>query len=346
MRRVLAVGAWLSLAVTLIAWLMVRAGDEWAPATFLMFGPRWLFAVPPTILVIPVAIVQRRLLWPTLAAGFLAIGPLMGFNVPWDRMRDAPTGGPRMRVVTCNMHYGRVAPVPLKELLIDAQPDVVAIQEWRHSNRDFLPDADWHMSQTADCVLVSRFPIRTAEVLGDNSDHEQAKIVRYELETPSGPVTLASMHLASPRHELKQAAMARSSGLSELESNTALRAKQSSFVLKSITPVAGPVLLVGDFNTPPESALFRDSWSGYRDAFADAGWGWGYTFTNRWTRVRIDHILVRDGGRATSCWVGPDIGSPHRPVIADVAWPTPPPNQPKTAVPNGLAPGKAGTPAD
>ena len=84
---------------------------------------------------------------------------------------------------------------------------------------------------------------------------------------------------------------------------------------------AGPVLLVGDFNTPPESVIFRRVWSGYANAFSDAGWGWGYTFRTRRTAVRIDHVLVGGGGRATTCWVGPDVGSPHRPVVADVAWP-------------------------
>jgi vancomycin resistance protein VanJ len=84
---------------------------------------------------------------------------------------------------------------------------------------------------------------------------------------------------------------------------------------------AGPVLLVGDFNTPPESAIFRRVWAGYADAFSDAGWGWGYTFWTRLAAVRIDHVLVGRGGRATSCRVGPDVGSPHRPVVADVAWP-------------------------
>jgi endonuclease/exonuclease/phosphatase (EEP) superfamily protein YafD len=38
----------------------------------------------------------------------------------------------------------------------------------------------------------------------------------------------------------------------------------------------------------------------------------------RKTGVRIDHILAGHGWRCRRCWVGPNIGSAHRPVIADL----------------------------
>ena len=46
--------------------------------------------------------------------------------------------------------------------------------------------------------------------------------------------------------------------------------------------LASPIL-AGDFNLPVDSAIYREYWSGYRDAFSDAGWGFGYT---EWPRVR------------------------------------------------------------
>ena len=81
---------------------------------------------------------------------------------------------------------------------------------------------------------------------------------------------------------------------------------------------SGPVLVVGDFNTPPESPIFDEVWDGYTDAFSAAGWGWGYTFFGTKTMVRIDHILASRAWGVTACRVGQFIGSPHRPVIADL----------------------------
>jgi vancomycin resistance protein VanJ len=78
--------------------------------------------------------------------------------------------------------------------------------------------------------------------------------------------------------------------------------------------------VMGDFNTPPESRIFPQVWGGYTDAFSAAGWGWGYTFIGARTTVRIDHILAGRGWRVTDCRVGPNVGSPHRPVIAGLVW--------------------------
>ena len=76
----------------------------------------------------------------------------------------------------------------------------------------------------------------------------------------------------------------------------------------------------GDFNTPPDSAMFREYWSSYGNAFSTAGFGWGYTHFTRRTAVRIDQILYSRGWQCKRCWVGPNVGSEHRPVIADVEW--------------------------
>ena len=58
----------------------------------------------------------------------------------------------------------------------------------------------------------------------------------------------------------------------------------------------------------------------YTDAFSEAGRGWGYTFIGAKTTVRIDHVLISKGWHRAACRVGPNVGSPHRPVIADLVW--------------------------
>jgi endonuclease/exonuclease/phosphatase (EEP) superfamily protein YafD len=79
-------------------------------------------------------------------------------------------------------------------------------------------------------------------------------------------------------------------------------------------------MIVGDFNTPPESTIFPHVWEDYRDAFSAAGWAYGYTFFGSGTMVRIDHILAGKGWSCSACRVGSHVGSPHRPVIADLVW--------------------------
>jgi vancomycin resistance protein VanJ len=40
--------------------------------------------------------------------------------------------------------------------------------------------------------------------------------------------------------------------------------------------------------------------------------------------VRIDHVLAGPGWHCDRCRVGPHVGSPHRPVLADLIWSGPP----------------------
>ena len=289
-----------------------------------MFGPRWVLALLPALLLPAALALRRRALRPVVPALLVAAGPVAGFCVPWDRLGSDPPAGPRLRVLTCNMHYAKVDPAPLDRLVEETRPDVVAIQEWRDSAESgvLLRDGNgWHTHRVPGLFLASRHPIRRADRLGDNSTGEQGSVMRYELDTPAGAVTVFNLHLATPRKGLGALVGFDQQGLDEIRANSELRRRQSEFVAAEAGRVPGPVLLVGDFNTPPESAIFRRVWSGYADAFSDAGWGWGYTFRTRRTAVRIDHVLVGGGGRATKCWVGPDVGSPHRPVLADLAWP-------------------------
>jgi endonuclease/exonuclease/phosphatase (EEP) superfamily protein YafD len=316
------VAGWLSLAAALVGWAVLRFGDLWAPSALLMFGPRWVLALPP-VLLLPVAVVlRRRALWAVVPALVVAGGPVAGFSVPWGRLGSDPPAGPRLRVLSCNMHYAKVDPGPLDRLVEETRPDVVAIQEWRDSARSaVLLGAGWHTHRVSGLFLASRFPVRRADRLGDGSTGERGSVVRYELDTPDGAVTVFNLHFATPRKGLGTLVGFDRRGLDEVRANSEVRWRQSEFVAAEAGRATGPVVLVGDFNTPPESAIFRRVWSGYANAFSDAGWGWGYTFRARRTAVRIDHVLVGGGGWATACRVGPDVGSPHRPVLADVAWP-------------------------
>jgi len=228
-----------------------------------------------------------------------------------------------MRVLTCNMHYVKADPRRLNDLLDDVRPDVIALQEWRDSaSADELAKGGWHLHRVPGLFLASRYPLGLVERLGLDSTGPQGSAARYELDTPAGVITVYNLHLESPRDALSHVASRGWRGRHELRANSERRREQSEFLSRHAAQRSGPVLVLGDFNTTPESVLFRRTWAGYEDAFEESGLGWGHTFVSRPSLVRIDHVLVGGGGRTRRCWVGPDVGSPHRPVIADIVWPT------------------------
>lgn len=317
-RRLVAVAGWLCLAAAVAAWALVRAGDSWEPATAATFAPLHFLPIVPAALLVIAVLVHRRALLPLVPALVVTAVPVSGFCVPRERARAAPAGPP-LRVLTCNMHYARLPSGPLDRLLAETGPDVVALQEWRDGNTSpALEEPGWHVRRVPGLFLASRYPVLRAERLGAHSADDRGSIGRYELDAPGGTVTLFSAHFASPRDGLGGAARGDADGLA---ANSRRRWAQSRALAADAARASGRVLLVGDFNTPPQSAIFRDVWRGYADAFGTAGWGWGHTFRTRWAAVRIDYILIGGGGRALRCWVGSDVGSPHLPVVADVVWP-------------------------
>lgn len=316
-----AVCGWLYLLVVVVTWGLLGLADVWWPATLLMFSPRGLL-LAPAVLLIPAAMLrQKRTFGVVLLALILVAGPVMNFAIPRSLFSSGVSGGPRLRVMTCNMHYEERSRIRLEQLLAEARPDIVALQEWPGwEKHEAFPKGEWHVHGTPSLFLASRLPITRTLIRGERSTSTTGALGRYELQTDAGTFTLFSLHFASPREGLYEVTHDKHGGAENLKEGTELRWEQSENVASEANDVPGAVLLVGDFNTPPESAIFRTVWRRYTDAFSSAGWGWGYTFIGGRTAVRIDHILAGPGWRCERCWVAPSIGSPHRPVLADLTW--------------------------
>ena len=85
----------------------------------------------------------------------------------------------------------------------------------------------------------------------------------------------------------------------------------------------GPLIVAGDFNTPPRGELYATLASRFTDAFAQAGWGFGNTYSSRWPVVRIDHVWFSSDVQAVRAWVPPVMASDHRPLMAVLSVNTP-----------------------
>jgi endonuclease/exonuclease/phosphatase (EEP) superfamily protein YafD len=318
--RMVGACGWFYLACVLGLWLLLAAADRWWPATFFLFSPRWVAGLPLIVLLPAAAVFHRRALGPLSLAVLVLVGPVMGFCVPWQNLVSSPPAGTRLRLLSCNMHYYQANTRLLEQLIADSRPDIVLLQEWRGSELSETFESGWHTHDVRGLFLASIYPLRRATPFGNDSTGEQALIMKYELETPAGIINVFSLHLASPRDGLERMVHERGTAPDDLEANCRLRWRQSEYLAGLADQVSGPLLLAGDFNTPPESAIFRSLWDRYTDAFGTAGWGWGYTFRGNHTLVRIDHILTGPGWHCDACWVGPYVRSSHRPVLADLTW--------------------------
>jgi endonuclease/exonuclease/phosphatase (EEP) superfamily protein YafD len=324
----LAICTWLYVAAVLAVWLLLRfAGDRWWFATVLLFAPRWLYVVPWAALVPAAAVARRRLLWPLAAIAVVLLVPIMGLCLPWARL-VAPEGS-TLRVLTCNIDGGNGDAARFAALVVDSRADVVAIQE-NPADPPLRWPAGWHVRCVGELLVASRYPLDNVELAQRQNPPSRwlpFNGLRCTVETPRGPVKFCCVHLHTPHFGLSEVldrqtlvSPARSTRLTD---EIAERRRESAELLKWLQGSPGPWIVAGDFNMPTDSAIYRDTWAGYVNAFSVSGCGFGYT---KWTPIggwtygaRIDHILAAPGIKACRSWVGPDVGSDHLPLLADLS---------------------------
>ncbi len=320
--RAVALLCWLYLAGVVGVWLLLYLfSDRWWLATVIMFGPRWVWGTPLVVLVPAAVALRPRMLWVLAICLILVVGPLMGLCIPWRPLFNQRDVQSTVRVLSCNVHYKELDALALGHLIGEVQPDIVALQSWtsRHQSA-FAELPDWDRRRDGELYLATRFRIRTVQELGEPFAGGKGAIRHYILEAPMGELNFFNLHLQTPRTGLSAVIRGWWKGADAIEAGSELRREQSLAATRWIAGAQGPILIAGDFNTPPDSAMFREYWSSYGNAFSTAGFGWGYTHFTRRTAVRIDQILYSRGWQCKRCWVGPNVGSEHRPVIADVEW--------------------------
>ncbi len=302
-------GAW--------AFLFFRA-DESAPATLLLFGPRWILALPLVIL-LPLAIIARSYVSIAimLLAALVIAGPIMGGTISTRRLfaSDHPALQ-QIRVVSWNMG-GTKGGAAFHHFLNETSPTLLVCQESTLVAADLPPG--WTVLGEHGNRVATRMPIRPGGSRNFNSLGISGQLDRFILDTPDGEVVLIDLHLPTPRPGIEAAMKSKLGNLTELRRLIEIRGEAARIARAWIGPPVPRMILAGDFNMPVESRIYRDNWSSFPNAFSEMGNGWGTTKQTQWFGARIDHILYTSPWHCRKAWVGPAMGSDHRPMISDLA---------------------------
>ncbi len=307
------------LGVALAAWATVDLGDRVPWATVFLFGPRWVIALP----LAPVALAavwarSRAAGWWLLATAVVVAVPVTGgvFRLGG---AEREAGATRLRVLTCNTDGSALDVRRFATLLDDTRPDIVLTQESPPTGSPPWLPRSWYVAAAGNRVTVaSRFPVRLLAELGPGELGMPGAGARFAVRTESGELTVVNLHLPTPRDGL-EVALHRPTELGVLRDVIARR-ERASEVAAAWAAADEMTVVGGDFNMPVESRIYARDWGGFGNAFSAAGTGWGYTKWTRWFGVRIDHILYSSPWVCTAAWVGPDVGSDHRPLLADLRW--------------------------
>ncbi|WP_437790383.1 endonuclease/exonuclease/phosphatase family protein [Sorangium sp. So ce693] len=332
---VLAVAVLYLLAVASIWLALPIVGDRWWPGTLFLFGPRQIVALPLLVIVPAALLVQRRALVPAALASAIVAGPILGFTFSL-RALSGDADSADLRVASFNTGSRAMNIDRLKGFVAETRPDVLALQECSAPEQELSAAfPGWSVHVDHGMCLVSRHPLLEVESrdrrdVWDKGGH--GAILRYAIALPDASrpgaheppgmrtFSLLNLHLETPREAIEALMHGLWKQAEEHDRVIALRVWESELARQWVDEAPYPVVVAGDFNMPVDSAIYRRFWAGFENAFSRAGLGFGATKRTRWFGVRIDHVLAGPGWTTERAWVGPDLGSDHLPIVADLRW--------------------------
>jgi endonuclease/exonuclease/phosphatase (EEP) superfamily protein YafD len=197
----------------------------------------------------------------------------------------------------------------LREVIREADPDVLVVQELTPYAAEVLADLDTTYAHAlkfpADgpygIAIWSRFELEGAQIFALG----RLPAIETRVRAPSGTFTVFGVHLSAPTNTRRGAA--RDEELRQLGLRSAA--------------VDGPLVVAGDFNLTPYSPRFAD----WLDASALTDTRRGRTPSVSWPTllpiagIPIDHVAVSSEFEILSHRRLPDFGSDHYGVLVDLA---------------------------
>jgi endonuclease/exonuclease/phosphatase family metal-dependent hydrolase len=176
---------------------------------------------------------------------------------------------------------------------------------------------------------VTRLPVLVEDIRDPHDRwavNAPGAIARYEVEWAGRPLSVLLVHMSTVRRGLEElpGGVTRHGwqGPRSMRENIALRDDDSRLSLEWARRASLPTIVMGDFNIPVDSAIYRRYWSGYHNALSEMANGHPMTKMTRWWGIRIDHVLFSSDWMCRQAFVADDLGMDHRPVVADLVWAT------------------------
>ena len=272
-------------------------------------------ALPCALALAGAALVLLLVLRMKSALLFAAIAVVPGARLwPLYAPRDhaAATGAPLLRAAIVNAFANNPTPERVRAWLVETDADVFAVLEYTPAHQRALASlrARWpHLVEHAiaspfGIALFSKHPLRDVSLEPLGASSHQAIFATIDLDGHA--IALAAVHPPPPMS--RDYATMRDLALEQLGTR--------------MQRLNGARIVLGDLNaTRWTQQLTRacDA-AGLRDSAEGHGYqgSWPVALP-RWLRIPIDHVLVSLDLVVTRRELGPDVGSDHLPVVAEIS---------------------------
>lgn len=250
-----------------------------------------------------------------VAAVFLVV-PLVRLAPSFVGGVAKPIGTP-LRIATFNVLTANTRYDDAVKWIRETDPDVIFLPEvdpvWANALRPLRtshPHAIEHpVEGNFGFAFYSKLPIVSREIIP--CGQLELPLLKARLKGPAGEFTFLGAHPVPPTTDF----------WSE-ERDEFLRV-----MAKEVSKEALPVIVAGDLNATRWSHGMKPLWhAGLSDSSLGHGAGSTWMRGHLLLAVPIDHVLFRDAkdrpglANCRKRWIGPDLGSDHRPVVAEIAW--------------------------
>lgn len=243
----------------------------------------------------------------------VAVGALM---IPTARLAELYTtpivksDGPTLRVASFNVLGNNDRYTETTDWIFQTDPDFIYLAEcsakWQQAlkplNARYPYSADKARTGNLGFCFRSKYPVISKDIplLG------KLKIPLLEclVRTPQGDVTVFGAHPVPPV--------------------SSFWAHEQDIYLKELTRRCAETethaVILGDLNATRWSTQLEDIFNYYEDSANGHGYSATWMRANWLVTIPIDHILIRGFQGASLRKLGPELGSDHRPVFADLVW--------------------------
>jgi endonuclease/exonuclease/phosphatase (EEP) superfamily protein YafD len=304
----------ISVVITLLPW-WPALDFLIIPKYLLLFGPRWWLLLMFIPLLFFVKYFNKKY-WAVIGLLILLSFNYLDFQVPkyWKILPKGQKKQHKLSVITFNIGGGG-STEELQSVVKYMKPDILLLQEARRINLGKLFKESYYSECISGLCILSKYPFKQTKSLNRKVFGGWGKFaVFYQITTPFGILSLANVHLETPRSVL-MGVIYRAPDFSLAKAVEDNRQLEVDF-LKRWSNNKPLVLIAGDFNMPSDENIFHQNLSSLNNAVDDKGAGFNYTKFTSWYGVRIDHILYSNNIFIESVEVVELVKGDHRPLMA------------------------------
>lgn len=306
------------LFVLPILWIAF-ADSHWL-LILLRFAPPLAYLAVLVLVSSAAMLYKVRYFWHGAAAGFIfVLTYYMGFQLHFSQEQTTV----RLSVMSFNIHAGTGGEDAIGSFLASSGCDIIGLQEARKPLVVNLPDPvpkirtmlpGYSLARggsRGELVTLSRYPIVS------NAEHpldDLSACTEVVADVRGRKLRFLNVHVITgdPKGLLKGKG-------ADFRQRLILTARTRCIQARALHDLISrsnlPIVLAGDFNSPPDSELYRILKRDLKDSFSEAGSGFGFTYKANLPLWRIDYIWAGDLKISRCQTLNPGL-SDHRAVEA------------------------------